>query len=158
MAAEQNYAKAQFCLGWCYREGRGVAKDEMEAVKWWHKAAEQNNADAQFILGHCYAKGQCVAKDYVEAVKWFRKAAEPGRADYLIRGHTFAQLSLGRCYEHGQGVPQDVIEAYKFYKLFADDEVCHDPSDSLKRIVTRMSAVEIAEGERRYREFRLQKI
>ena len=31
--------------------GRGVAKDEVEAVKWFRKAAEQNYAQAQFFLG-----------------------------------------------------------------------------------------------------------
>ena len=56
--------------------GQGVAKDEVEAVKWYRKAAEQNDADAQNNLGVCYANGQGVAKDEVEAVKWYRKAAE----------------------------------------------------------------------------------
>ncbi len=47
----------------CYADGQGVAKDEVEAVKWYRKAAEQNDAQAQYNLGVCYADGQGVAKD-----------------------------------------------------------------------------------------------
>ena len=60
-----------------------MAKDEVEAVKWYRKAAEQNYAEAQYNLGCCYANGQGVAKDEVEAVKWFRKAAEGGEVKTL---------------------------------------------------------------------------
>ena len=34
-AAEQRYAAAQYGLGWMYANGRGVPKDEAEAVKWY---------------------------------------------------------------------------------------------------------------------------
>jgi TPR repeat protein len=60
--------------------GQGVAKDPVEAVKWYHKAAEQGDADAQFNLGVCFDNGEGVAKDPVEAVKWYRMAAEQGDA------------------------------------------------------------------------------
>jgi TPR repeat protein len=79
-AAEQNDAEAQCSLGICYANGRGVAKDEVEAVKWYRKAAEQNDAEAQCSLGICYANGQGVAQDEVEAVKWWRKAAQQNHA------------------------------------------------------------------------------
>ena len=80
-------------LGVCYADGRGVAKDEVEAVKWYRKAAEQNDAEAQFNLGVCYANGQGVAKNEAEAVKWYRKAAE--------QNHAEAQYNLGVCYDNG---------------------------------------------------------
>ena len=51
--AEQGDAEAQFNLGFCYDDGRGVEKDYGEAVKWYRKAAEQNFAPAQFNLGYC---------------------------------------------------------------------------------------------------------
>lgn len=63
---------------------------------------------------------------------------------------------LGICYEKGHGVPQDVVEAYKFYKLAAEQNL-ENAVDNLKRIVTRMTTVEITEGERRVREFRSRK-
>ncbi|MCL2725942.1 MAG: SEL1-like repeat protein [Polyangiaceae bacterium] len=49
-AAEQGDAEAQAALGFMYSEGRGVAKDEAEAVKWWRKAAEQGYEEAQSAL------------------------------------------------------------------------------------------------------------
>jgi TPR repeat protein len=58
----------------------GVAKDPVEAVKWYHKAAEQGLAGAQFSLGLCFMNGDGVAKDPVEAVKWYHMAAEQGHA------------------------------------------------------------------------------
>lgn len=65
-------------LGYSFRLGKGVAKDDKEAVKWFRKAAEQGLALAQFDLGECYLEGTGVDKDEKEAVKWFRKAAEQG--------------------------------------------------------------------------------
>ena len=44
---KQNIADAQFKLGAAYATGRGVAKDEQEAVKWLRKSAEQNHRDDQ---------------------------------------------------------------------------------------------------------------
>ncbi|KAB2645301.1 MAG: SEL1-like repeat protein, partial [Verrucomicrobia bacterium] len=41
--AKQGDADAQFNLGVCYESGNGVAKDYVEAVKWYRKAAEQGN-------------------------------------------------------------------------------------------------------------------
>ena len=75
-SAEQGDAEAQFNLGFCYDDGRGVAKDYAEAVKWYRKAAGQNFAPAQFNLGYCYANGQGVARDKVEAYAWFSMAAK----------------------------------------------------------------------------------
>jgi TPR repeat protein len=149
-AAEQNHADAQCSLGDCYFIGEGVTQDEAEAVKWWRKAAEQNDAQAQSCLGICYENGHGVPQDFGEAVKWYRKAAD--QVDQIV-----AQSNLGFCYEHGRGVPQDFPEAYKLYKLAAQQKLGIAVAN-LKQIVTRMTAVEIAEGERRYREFLSQEI
>ncbi|MDG4550199.1 MAG: hypothetical protein P9G45_07275, partial [Candidatus Contendobacter sp.] len=90
-----------------YGDGRGVPKDNAEAVMW-YKAAEQGDADAQFNLGVMYDNGQGVRKDEAEAVKWYRKAAEQGNAD--------AQNNLGWMYTNGQGVRKDEAEAVKWYR------------------------------------------
>ena len=37
-------------LGECYFYGRGLDKNDAEAVKWYKKAAEQNNAWAQHMI------------------------------------------------------------------------------------------------------------
>ncbi|MGH8710693.1 MAG: tetratricopeptide repeat protein, partial [Burkholderiales bacterium] len=60
----QGFGTAQFNLGYMYSKGRGVAKDDAEAVKWYRKAAEQGLATAQFNLGLKYERGEGVAKDH----------------------------------------------------------------------------------------------
>ena len=62
-------------------KGEGIAKDRVEAVKWFRKAAEQGNADAQFMLGLIYYKGEGVAKDLVEAHAWWEVAEAAGNGD-----------------------------------------------------------------------------
>ena len=70
-AAEQGNTDGQYNLGVAYENGCGVAKDEVEAVKWYREAAVQRHALARNILGVMYKDGRGVAKDEVEAVKWF---------------------------------------------------------------------------------------
>ena len=48
--AETGDAQAQYNLADCYASGRGVAKDNVEALKWYRKAADGNNAEAQLTL------------------------------------------------------------------------------------------------------------
>jgi len=110
--ADQGDAGAQFNLGVMYANGRGVAKDDAEAVKWFRLTAEQGNARAQFNLGVMYDNGRGVAKDAAEAVKWYRLAADQGDAG--------AQFSLGVMYAKGEGVPKDDAEAVKWYRLAAE--------------------------------------
>src|SRR2546430_586838 len=68
-------------LGRRYPDGQGVAKDDVEAVKWFRKAAEQNFSQAQYTLSANYYNGEMVAKDYVEAYKWALLAAAQGHED-----------------------------------------------------------------------------
>jgi TPR repeat protein len=54
--------KAQHHLGLCYENGRGVEKDEREAVRWYRAAANQDHSVALYNLGVCYTNGQGVEK------------------------------------------------------------------------------------------------
>ena len=63
MAADLGHARAQYELGACYFFGKGVEKDEKEAVKWYRRAAEQGDAAAQTNLGICYENGDGVPKN-----------------------------------------------------------------------------------------------
>ena len=80
-AAEQGAAGAQYNLGNAYSDGRGVPKDDRQAVVWWRKAAEQGHANAQFNLGLMYANGQGVPQDYVESHKWRSLGASRASAE-----------------------------------------------------------------------------
>jgi TPR repeat protein len=146
--AEAGNAVAAFLTGASYEMGRGVVKNEPEAVKWYRKAAEQDYAVAQDILGSCYYSGQGVAKDRAEALKWYRKAADQGFANAQTRmGHFYfdgelvnkdeaqamkwyrkaaeqgfadAEHWLGECYYIGSGVTMDKAESLKWYRKAAD--------------------------------------
>jgi uncharacterized protein len=74
-AANQGLAVAQFNLGLMYEIGRGVPKDDAQALTWYRRAADQGDANAQFSLGAKYARGQGVARDDAEAHKWRLLAA-----------------------------------------------------------------------------------
>src|SRR4029077_6667255 len=72
--AEKGKAEAQDSLGTMYAEGRGVPKDDKEAVKWYRLAAAQGNAHAQTNLGGMYANGQGVPQDYAELAQGLDEA------------------------------------------------------------------------------------
>jgi TPR repeat protein len=57
-----------------YESGRGVARDEVEALKWIRLAAAQNNAEAQYRLGDMYEHGRILGIDYAQALHWYRRA------------------------------------------------------------------------------------
>jgi len=81
-------ANAQYFLGNMYQTGRGVTKNDTEAVKWFSKAAEQGHTGGQYFLAGMYEKGIGVREDKGEAVNWYRKAAR--------QGHPLAQKALQR--------------------------------------------------------------
>ena len=179
--AEKGDAIAQYKLGRCYLKGEGVAKDEVEAVRWFRIAADQGDIFAHYYLGRCYFKGEGVAKDEVEAAKLYRIAADGGHifAQYHLgvcygqgqgvakdeveamkwflkagdKGDVFAQHDLGRCYAEGLGVAKDEVEAYKWYLLAAAGGKGEAKAGALK-LKAMMSAVQIAEGEQRAEQWR----
>jgi len=113
MNLEPTTAEEQFNLGFACHLGEGVAKDQVEAVKWFHKVAEKGNATAQYNLGTAYfASDSMVEFSNVQGVKWWRKAAE--------QGHVEAQLNLGDVYWYGQDAPTDKIEAVKWWRKAAE--------------------------------------
>jgi TPR repeat protein len=144
--AGQGGPAAQFRLGLAYEEGRGVAKDPAEAVKWYRQAAEQNYPPAQYSLGLCFDEGRGVAKDSVAAMKWYRQAAE--------QNHPHAQGYLGAGYANGQGVAQDFVEAYAWLSLAG--QTIPPAANDRDRLATGMSPEQIFAGARRTKELRAQ--
>ncbi|MCX6907207.1 MAG: SUMF1/EgtB/PvdO family nonheme iron enzyme [Verrucomicrobia bacterium] len=137
--AEKGDAQAQTDLGRSYFNGYGVARDKVEAVKWYRKAAEQNYAEAQCILAHCYISGEGVAmdgegvaRDRVEERKWRQKASEQRKAEAMKwyrkaaeQNYAKGQSRLGMCYEFGYGVAKDYVEAVKWWRKAAEQ---NDPA------------------------------
>ena len=49
-AADQGHAGAQYRLGLCYANGKGVSKDVAEAKRWYQKAADRGHKGAKKAL------------------------------------------------------------------------------------------------------------
>jgi TPR repeat protein/serine/threonine protein kinase len=110
--AAKGHPRSMNVLGVCYAFGKGVVKDDAEAVKWYLKAAEAGEAIAMTNVGINYATGIGVTQDANESVRWFRKAAERGDA----RGMWY----LGLACSSGNGLSKDENEAAKWYQRAAD--------------------------------------
>jgi TPR repeat protein len=114
-AADAGDPEGMYRLGRMYYEGRGVAKDAQEAVKWFRKAADAGNGWGMFFLGVCYHNGDGVTKDDQQAVMWLKKAADAN--------NDMAMCDLGSFYHNGDGVTKDDQEAFKWYQKAADAEL-----------------------------------
>ena len=55
--ADTGNASAQTHLGSLYSNGKGVPRDDTEAVRWFRLAADQDNVAAQNNLGVAYENG-----------------------------------------------------------------------------------------------------
>ena len=105
--AQLGVASAQFEMGVCLYNGKGIPKDETAAAGWFAKAAAQGDAGAQFELGLSLFRGEGVPKDEEAAVELFSKAAAQGDAG--------AQFELGLCLFLGEGIPQDEKMAVEWF-------------------------------------------
>jgi len=92
-------ADAEYELGRCYQDGRGVEKDPVQAVAWYRKAADHHSVNANYELGVMYANGRGVRKNDAVAVRWYRKAE--------WYGHAKAKHNLKVMYADGRAVPED---------------------------------------------------
>ena len=147
--AEQGDTRAQYNLGFSYANGEGFPQDYVEAVRWYRLAADQGHVDAQFNLGVMYANGEGVPQDHAEAVRWYRLAAD--------QGYARAQYNLGVSYDNGEGVPQDHVEAHMWINLAAAQSSGEDRDTRVKArdaVAERMTAEQIAEAQRRAREWK----
>jgi TPR repeat protein len=75
LAAEQGYARAQSNLGVMYGIGRGIPKDDKQAVRWYRLAADQGNTIAQNNLGAKYEDGQGIEPNRVIAYALYNLSA-----------------------------------------------------------------------------------
>ena len=143
-AAEQGNPIAQFKLGICYYNGKGVKQDYKEAFRLFKAAAEQGDAKAQYNLGICYYYGEGTKQDYNEAFRWFKAAAEQGHAD--------AQYNLGICYSNGKGVKKDYKESYYWY-LISYRNGYTDAEQDVKRIENKLTDQQKQEVQNRVNEW-----
>lgn len=103
-------AAAQLSLAIALRDGKGIAKNDAEAMKWAHKAADQGNADAQDFVGFAYLRGAVVKRNTALAFAYFKDAADESAQ---------AAFNLGQCYFGAQGTPQDCTKGIEWWEKAA---------------------------------------
>ncbi|WP_343229925.1 hypothetical protein [Roseimicrobium sp. ORNL1] len=108
--AESGEPQAQFELVHRLRDGRGVPKDEAEAMRWAHRAADSGHPDAMDFVGFAYLRGSVVKRSPEIAFGYF-KASAPQSAQ--------AAFNLGQCYFGAQGTEQDIPRALEWWKKAA---------------------------------------
>jgi TPR repeat protein len=136
-------AQAKYAYSLLKIKGRGVQKNQEQAVRWYTAAAEQGNSIAQYNLAILYGNGIVVAKNVNEAFRLYKLAAEQGdeNAQYNLaicyrdaigtlrdeklatdwctaaakQGHALAQTNLAICYWEGQSVDKDFHQAIEWF-------------------------------------------
>jgi TPR repeat protein len=112
LASNGNH-ESQCDLGYQFANGDGVAKDPIEAVKWFRKAADGGYDQGEFRLGRCFAYGIGVQIDYDQSVKWLQLAADQGLLD--------ARFELALRYFYGQGVGKNTEKGLSLLRSAAGD-------------------------------------
>jgi TPR repeat protein len=144
-AAAAGHPRAQFNVGWYYKNGKGVPKNLDEAAKWWLKAAEQDYPAAQYSLGFdCY--DQIGGRS--EALKWIQRAAD--------NRHQQAQGYLGFMYCCGSfGLPRDSVAGYKWLLLATENNSRLQPRILRKTIGLFMSHAKRSRAEQLARDWKV---
>jgi len=160
-AAEQGHGRALYRLGLIHLDGKGVAKNPTEAVKYLQLALKAGTDD--FLkgvlndLGYVYEKGQGVKADLKEAMKNYQAAADLGsmEAQYNLgsisleknnekdaykwyvmaakQGHAQAQNNLGAFHAQGKTVKKNLDEAEKWF-LMAAQQGDATAAENLKKL------------------------
>ncbi|ORE90166.1 peptidoglycan-binding protein [Aurantimonas sp. 22II-16-19i] len=111
LAADRDFAPAEYSLGTLYEKGNGVERDLARARDAYLAAADGGNVRAMHNLAVLYATGIDGKSAPAEAAKWFEKAASYGMPD--------SQYNLGILYARGAGVDQDLARSYKWFSIVA---------------------------------------
>jgi tetratricopeptide (TPR) repeat protein len=108
--AKNGDTQAQIALAIRLRDGKGIAKNDVEAMQWAHKAADAGNADAQDFVGFAYLRGAVVKRNTALALAYFKEAADESAQ---------AAFNLGQCYYGAQGTEQDCAKGLEWWEKAA---------------------------------------
>ena len=108
--------KPEYNIGLLYTGGRGVPKDEVEALRWYRIAARKGNEKAMSSIGVYYEEGDGgLSVNYAEALKWYRRAREarPAGFKYIIDKVYIAPLKkkIAAAQEKQQAEQRRIAEA-----------------------------------------------
>ena len=106
--ARKRDAEAEYALALRAYEGRGIARDPVQALRLAERAAQHGNLEAQNTYGFFLQHGVGTEPDPARARQWYETAAN--------RGHAGAQVNLGSLYEQGLGVERSRTTALEWYR------------------------------------------
>ena len=112
IAAKEGVVDAQALLGQILLEGRGIARDEALALRWFQIAAQGGHLMARNMAGRCLEHGWGGAADEAQAARQYRIAAEAGL--------DWAQYNYANLLATGRGVAEDQPQALSFYRQAAE--------------------------------------
>ncbi|HSR79995.1 MAG TPA: PDZ domain-containing protein, partial [Hyphomicrobiaceae bacterium] len=115
---EGGNAYVMFRLGRLYANGIGVARDDIEAVRWYRMGASAGSLNATAALAMALIEGRGATKDEQEGLRLLRAAAEGDNHE--------AQHWLGVILGQGKLVSKDTVEAIRLLTRAA--EAGHVPS------------------------------
>lgn len=140
-SAAQQFPPGQLLLGNLYKEGQGVKKDPVQALKLIQRAADSGLTEALYELGIAYQQGMGAEASSTRAVQYLTQAANQGHIPahlalaslyetenqpdkalaWLVqaarKGSAKAQLRLGELHAKGRNGTVDNNEAYFWYSL-----------------------------------------
>lgn len=111
-AAERGHAQAQYFVALHLREGKGVEKNQTEALNWAKKSSDGGFLRAADLVGSMYMNGEGVEKSPETAIKWFEKSAQAGFPQ--------SQMALALAYIAGNGTAKDPQKALEWGRKAAD--------------------------------------
>lgn len=95
-------------LGYAYRLGKGITKDESLSYRYYVKSSKLGDKEGYCMLGLCYEKGIGVTENLNEAARLYTIATE--------KGSTTATAYLGTMYYMGKGgLPKDREKAISLW-------------------------------------------
>ncbi|AZF46162.1 MULTISPECIES: tetratricopeptide repeat protein [unclassified Pseudomonas] len=112
IAAREGVVDAQALLGQILLEGRGIARDETLALRWFRIAAQGGHLMARNMIGRCLEHGWGCTVDEAAAAREYRLAAEAGL--------DWGQYNYANLLATGRGVVQDQAQALMLYRQAAE--------------------------------------
>lgn len=112
-AALGGHLAAKVELGCLYQEGRGGARDEQEAGKWFLEAAEGGSTDGMYYLASLYLRGtEGFKQSYKKAAHWYLEGAK--------KNHLASIAAYVDLLQKGHGVKRDEAQAEAWLSTLRD--------------------------------------
>ncbi|MDX2205379.1 MAG: PDZ domain-containing protein [Hyphomicrobiaceae bacterium] len=109
---EQGNAAVMAMLGSMHAGGKGVARDDAEAVRWYRAGADAGHAVSMIELANLTIEGRGTERNAQEAVRLYRSAADTG--------NPYGMWRYGFILLEGKLVPKDTAQAAQLFQRGVD--------------------------------------